>query len=321
LGLAISEKLLKLMDGKIWVESEPGKGSTFSFTIKTKQGIKVLPVTAQHNMADHEGKKILVVDDNLTNQAILKSQLELWKLVPVLAGSGQEALDILSQDQQFDLILSDMQMPFMDGVMLAEQIKDQHAHIPIILLSSVGDEFTNTHRQLFNSVLTKPIKLHVLGKHILNGLEQQDKDASEVRTVQEKLPHYFSEKYPLNILIAEDNLFNQQVITHILTKMGYKPTLVENGEQAVDAVRATHYDLILMDMQMPEMDGLQATRLIREKLEKQPIIIALTANTMQGDEEACLNAGMNDYMGKPIKLEEVIAKLEKWALYRMKMAG
>src|SRR5687768_9335259 len=116
-------------------------------------------------------------------------------------------------------------------------------------------------------------------------------------------------------------MFNQQVITHILTKMGYKPTLVENGEQAVDAVRATHYDLILMDMQMPEMDGLQATRLIREKLEKQPIIIALTANTMQGDEEACLNAGMNDYMGKPIKLEEVIAKLEKWALYRMKMAG
>jgi CheY-like chemotaxis protein len=144
----------------------------------------------------------------------------------------------------------------------------------------------------------------------------QQKTSTEEVTVQEKLPRDFSEKYPLRILVAEDNIFNQQVIMHILNKMGYQPHLVENGELAVAMLRSTNFDLVLMDMQMPEMDGIEATRLIRQTLPDQPVIIALTANTMQGDEEICMSAGMNDYISKPVKLEEVVAKLEKWALHK-----
>jgi CheY-like chemotaxis protein len=151
----------------------------------------------------------------------------------------------------------------------------------------MGDEFRKENRQLFTSVLTKPIKQHVLCKHVINGLEHQEKVSSAETTVHEKLPRDFSEKYPLDILIAEDNMFNQQVIFHILHKMGYQPRIVENGEMAVAATREADYDVILMDMQMPEMDGIEATRIIRQTLAEQPVIIALTANSMQGDEEKC----------------------------------
>jgi CheY-like chemotaxis protein len=132
----------------------------------------------------------------------------------------------------------------------------------------------------------------------------------------EKLPLNFSEKYPLHILVAEDNIFNQQVIIHILNKLGYQPRVVENGAMAVAESREENFDMILMDMQMPEMDGIEATLIIRNTLQNQPVIIALTANTMQGDEEKCLEAGMNDYIGKPVMLEEVVSKLEKWALHK-----
>jgi two-component system sensor histidine kinase/response regulator len=317
LGLAISQRLIELMGGRIWVESEAGKGSSFFFTMQTSKGHSILPVSGNHSISKHNGKRILIIDDNPTNLYILKSQVLKWNQQPTLAGSGKEALDILSQDEQFDLILSDMQMPEMDGVSLAQQVKENYAHIPVILLSSMCDEFTKADKQLFTSVLTKPIKQHVLCKHIANGLERQQRPATEETTVHEKLPRDFSEKYPLRILVAEDNLFNQQVIIHILKKMGYDPRVVDNGELAVAASGECNYDVILMDMQMPEMDGIEATHIIRNTLQNQPVIIALTANTMHGDEEKCLEAGMNDYIGKPVKLEEVVSKLEKWAIHKM----
>ena len=137
--------------------------------------------------------------------------------------------------------------------------------------------------------------------------------------MQEAFAQYFSRwKHPLEILVAEDNRINQKVILHILNKLGYKPELAENGAEAVDNAREKQFDIILMDMQMPEMDGLQATRFIRENLEHQPVIIALTANTMQGEQEECSNAGMNDYISKPVRLEELTAKLEKWSLAKIK---
>ena len=257
-----------------------------------------------------------MVDDNLTNRAILKSQLEQWKLIPVLASSGMEALDILSANSAFDLVLTDMQMPFMDGNMLAQKIREKYPQISIILLSSIGDEYKND-LQLFHSILSKPVRQHVLAKHLSSGLQRKDKSTLGAKTTHAKLPFNFSELYPLQILIAEDNLINQQVICLILKNMGYQPELVANGNEAVAAASNKDFDLIMMDMQMPEMDGLEASRIIRKTLETQPVIIALTANTMEGDEKECRDAGMDDYIGKPVNLDELVSMLEKWALYKM----
>lgn len=314
LGLAISEKLVKLMQGEIGVKSIENIGSTFSFTIKTCAGTKVLKAYTNYNMESLEGKKVLVVDDNLTNRAMLKNQLEQWKLVPVLAEGGEEALELLERHNEFDLVLTDMQMPFMDGIMLAECIRKNNPSLPIMLLSSIGDEFSKNKGGLFAAVLTKPIKQYVLGKSILSCLQPQEQIKSEEKNTHEILPADMADKYPLEILVAEDNLINQQVILQILGRMGYRAALAENGLQCVEESKQRHFDIILMDMQMPEMDGIHATRVIRQSLDRQPVIIALTANTMQGDEQECLNAGMNDYIGKPVKLEELVEKLQKWAL-------
>jgi CheY-like chemotaxis protein len=166
--------------------------------------------------------------------------------------------------------------------------------------------------------MTKPIKQQLMYRHILSGLERRDRVAGDSGTLQPQAPGRFASDFPLRLLVAEDNVINQQVILYILQKLGYEPTIVENGRLALEAATAgPPFDIILMDLQMPEMDGLEATRLIRNaNLPHQPVIIALTANAMEGDEEECLSAGMDDYLGKPVKLEEVIGKLRHWALNR-----
>jgi two-component system sensor histidine kinase/response regulator len=315
LGLVICKKLVSMMGGSVHVISHADVGSEFSFTIRTRPGKEEIK-KGKNQMSDHEGKKILVVDDNLTNLAILKSQLEQWKLIPVLASSGRQALEMLKTHPACSLILTDMQMPYMDGLRMAETVKLTYPGIPLILLSSLGDEYEKSNPGLFHSALNKPIKQQILARHILSALEHKKSSASEQKPLG-KMPAAFSEQFPVEILVAEDNLFNQQVIVHILEKMGFKPALVENGKEAVEATRERDYDIILMDMQMPEMDGLEATKFIRKKPGAQPVIIALTANAMKGDEEICLEAGMNDYISKPVKIEELVSKLEKWATYRM----
>lgn len=312
LGLAICEKLVKLMRGKISARSKEGQGSTFFFSIKTKIGTKPLVQYTHYSMLEQEGKRVLVVDDNFTNRVILKTQLEQWKLEVVLAPSGKEALRQLNGHQPFDLIITDMQMPDMDGVQFTQQLKERHKHIAVILLSSIGDEFCKDCGHLFSAVLTKPVKQHLLNKQILAALKPSTGENNANRTVQEKMNTNFAVSFPLNILIAEDNLINQQVILHILSRLGYSCTITSNGNEALDALSQTAYDLVLMDMQMPEMDGVETTEIIRSSFDKQPIIIALTANTLHDDQQKCLQAGMNDYLSKPIKLEELTGMLEKW---------
>jgi len=311
LGLAICEKLVKLMDGHIGVQSEAGEGSTFYFTINTLPGVSQGAPINHNEIADLRGKKILVVDDNMTNLAVLKRQFENWNLRPILTQSGAEALVALQKDKHVDLVITDMEMPVMDGTMLAKLIKESYPQLPIILLSSIGEEFKNDQRKLFTSIMTKPIKQQVLSKQVFTALRKRT-TAQEDHIVKAKLSVNFSDKYPYEILIAEDNEVNQHVIKHILGKMGYRPVIVKNGKEAVEAMDSGQHNLILMDMQMPIMDGLEATRVIRSKDIEQPVIIALTANAMDSDQQLCLEAGMDDYICKPVKLDELMNKLSKW---------
>lgn len=315
LGLAISKRLVELMGGAITIASESGTGSTVSFTVGCQVSKESIRQYILCNTAGNDGKRILVVDDNQTNLTILKGQLELWNLVPVLASSGAQALEILGSTAKFDAVITDMQMPAMDGVALTRQIKTQHADLPVILLSSIGDESKKQYANLFFDVLNKPVRQQQLCRVIQSALRPASvtaiRDESSPAPV---LPEDFSKRYPLRILIAEDNPVNQKLTLRILNKLGYTTIdLAQNGLEVLEKFDEKFFDVILMDVQMPEMDGLEATRLIRKKRYHQPIIISMTANAMQGDRELCLQAGMNDYVSKPVKLEALVSVLEKWA--------
>lgn len=313
LGLVICEKLVGLMGGAISVSSTPGNGSVFSFTILTKPGRKALQTYINAGMVHLEEKRILVIDDNFTNRTILRVQLEHWKMIPVLACSGYEALDILSAQKSFDLVLTDMHMPGMDGLELTRKIKKLYPLLPVMLLSSLGNEIDKKDAVLFSSVLTKPVKQNTLCTYILNNFRIEIIPSPVRKNENDELPDNLSQRFPLRILIAEDNPINQQLALIVLTKMGYEPDIAENGKEAVDKQQKDNYDIILMDVQMPEMDGLEATRNIRSRHKIQPVIIAMTANAMHDDRENCLGAGMNDYISKPFKPNEIAVMLEKWA--------
>jgi signal transduction histidine kinase/ligand-binding sensor domain-containing protein/DNA-binding response OmpR family regulator len=315
LGLVISQRIVELMGGSIAVESQQGVGTTFSFTIKSTVSQESIRQYAHCNTVGNEGKKVLLVDDNATNLRILKTQLEQWKLSTTLAISGQQALEILACHDGFDLIITDMQMPDMDGTQLSQRIKAKHPRLPIILLSSVGDETKAKYPDLFSAVLNKPVKQQQLCRVIQSALRPGWVHAmADVQKPAQVLSTEFSEKYPLRILVAEDNPVNQKLTMRVLHKLGYKEVEVaQNGLEAIEKFRKQFYDIIFMDVQMPEVDGLEATRKIRGIVGDRPVIIAMTANAMQGDREECLRAGMDDYISKPVKLEILVSVLERWA--------
>lgn len=313
LGLVISEKLVKLMGGVIKVDSKEGQGTKFSFTLQTNISVNSTHAVGTCNMGC-EGKKVLIVDDNAISRNTLAKQLENWKLTALLVASGAEALEVLSKSPDVNLVLIDLQLPGMNGVELATLIKKENHSIPLILLSAIGDERGRSFSGLFTSILNKPVRQKVLCLHITHGLQYQSKLGLTLNKPLPLLTPDFAAKYPMQILVAEDNPVNQLLTERVLSKLGYKTETAANGLLALNAQRAKQYDIILMDVQMPEMDGLEATRQIRMQPGNQPVIIAMTANAIQGDREECLGAGMDDYISKPVKLESLVTILEKWAL-------
>lgn len=323
LGLAISKHLINLMGGNIWVESKLGKGSTFYFNLKlATSGIGKTKLYVRGQIPELKNSRVLIVDDNETNRHIFTLQFESWGMIPYTARSGQEALEIIEeQEEPFELAVIDMQMPSMDGLELGKIIKSIpfKGDIPMIMLTSLG-KINKLPTEIFDAQLSKPIKLAELFEEVLRVIAETRNRRNNL--ADHNIDKNLAEKLPMRILLAEDNITNQDLVITLLGKMGYKIDAVENGRKVLEMLERKKYDIILMDIQMPVMNGMEATKVICEKYpeNERPKIIAITANAMTGDRERYLSAGMVDYLPKPIKFKDVQSVLIKWGKKKSEIA-
>ena len=314
LGLAISKRLSEMMGGTMWVESEVGKGSAFHFTVKAQAAASPELVYARGAHAQLAGKRLLVVDDNAVNREVVKRQASSWGMVSRDTGSPTEALEWIRRGDPFDAAILDMQMPEMDGVALAREIRRYRDArvLRLVMLTSLGRRTEDVDAGAdFAAQLTKPIKASQLYEALISVFGEMPE---EVRPVDARGGHgAVSASRALQILVADDNAVNQQLALALLGKMGYSADVVTNGAEVLEALARRPYDVVLMDVEMPVMDGLEASRRINREWRagRRPRIIAMTANAMQGDRETCLAAGMDDYLSKPIRREELMAALAR----------
>ncbi len=326
LGTAICERLVKLMGGKIWFESEVGKGTAFHFTLSAPIAPQQHTLMQPSDTSLLKGKRVLIVDDNATNRRLLALQSERWGMVATAASSGQEAIELMDEAQKlsapFDLALLDMYMPMQNGVELAKTIRARYPNLkmPMLLLSSASkseQEGIRAAESLFAGIMLKPVRKNQLLNLVVSALspkktiesaevEQKGNSAENTRPTPTKA---------LSILLAEDHIVNQKLMMAMLGKLGYTPDLANNGVEVLERLKSKRYDIILMDIQMPEMDGVEATqRIIAEyPPETRPKIIAVTAHALKGDREKYLALGMDDYLSKPVSIDAVRGMLEKWS--------
>lgn len=309
LGLAICKQLSELMGGEIWVESKEGLGSQFKFTIRVGH-----PTAAKDvDEVRCNNVRVLVVDDNKTNRKILQVQLTSWGMEVVQAASGPEALQLYNTGAIFDLVILDFQMPVMNGLTFAHILRKRLTEKtpPILLLSSIGKRIA-TESEPVDAALMKPVRESQL-QHTIKRLIQQVTDARD--TTDANLPGLTTgAHHDIRILLVDDNAINQKVLMKILDQIGFKADLAANGLEVTHLMKQRAYDLILMDVQMPVMNGIQATEWIRKEIHvsEQPYIIAVTANNSEQDKQACLTAGMDDFIAKPVKTNVLAASLQKY---------
>jgi CheY-like chemotaxis protein/HPt (histidine-containing phosphotransfer) domain-containing protein len=321
LGLTISRQLSAIMGGELSVESEEGKGSSFSFTARFKPGPPIAGKTPAQELLT--GKRVLIVGDNATNRKILEFETASWQMTSVAVDCGPSALETLREQHlhsPFDVALLDLNMPDMDGIQLAEAIMDNPLYndIKVIVLTSAGNygDADRTRRAGVAAYLGKPVRSTRLCECLAAVLT--GRVSATLRRPSDPVHQPRREKY--SILLVEDNPVNQSVCISMLNTLGYGSGVAANGVEALELLAHTHYDLVLMDCQMPIMDGYDATRLIREKEQtadgaaptRHVPIVALTAHALEGDREKAINCGMNDYLSKPFTMDQLAAMLDHW---------
>lgn len=317
LGLAISQRLVQMMKGRIWADSEVDKGSVFRFEIPIQPtDIDTSGIPSDPDTRDLAGLRVLIVDDNSTNLGILKMQVRSWGMASTLCKTAREALDLIEKQADFHLAIFDVVMPGMDGYELSREVRKLRPQLPILLLTSLGLGRRMSAESLGASViLSKPVKIRPLLNAICVALGIR---STERAAPLSPMPEHLAGDCPLKILVAEDNPINQRVVELLLRRLGYEAKFVPNGLSALQALDHSAYDVVLLDVQMPEMDGLETSREICHRFapDHRPWIVALTAHAGEGDREECLAAGMNDYLSKPLRGDALSTVLRRAYLSR-----